>query len=61
MNHATLELQEYQCTRCGRSFYINGTDRGSLDLDFGCPYGCDDNGRHMQDIRTEVTGVRGVR
>ena len=42
-------------------FYVNAMDRRDLDLDFGCPYGCDDNGRHIQDLRTEVTGVQGVR
>jgi hypothetical protein len=31
--------------------------RSPLDLDFGCPYGCDDNGRHIRDIRTEIKGV----
>jgi DNA-directed RNA polymerase subunit RPC12/RpoP len=57
----TLNLEQYRCQRCGRLFYINARDRRDLDLDFGCPYGCADNGRHMQDIRTEVTGVQGVR
>jgi len=52
-----LELEQYQCRQCGRLFYINAMDRGSLDLDFGCPYGCDDNGRHVRDIRTQVKGV----
>ena len=56
----TLHLGQYRCLRCGRLFYINALDRTDLDLDFGCPYGCDDNGRHVQDIRTEVTDVRGV-
>ena len=57
MNQATLKLPEYQGTKCGRLFYINALDRRDLDLDFGCPYGCDDNGRHIGDIRTEVKGV----
>ena len=57
----TLNLEQYQCLRCGRLFYINAMDRSELDLDFGCPYGCDDNGRHIQDIQMEVTGVRGVK
>jgi hypothetical protein len=50
----TLNLEEYQCQGCRRSFYINGTNRSSLDLDFGCPYGCDDNGQHTGNIRAEV-------
>jgi hypothetical protein len=53
----TLNLEQYQCQRCGRFFYINALDRGSLDLDFGCPYGCDDNGKHTRDISTEIKEV----
>lgn len=55
-----MQLEQYQCRTCGRLFYINALDRDAYDLDFGCPYGCDDNGRHVQDIRAEVTDVRGV-
>jgi len=36
-----------QCRRCGGLFYINEMDRSSWDLDFGCPYGCDDNGKRQ--------------
>jgi len=53
----TLNLEQYQCQSCGRLFYINGLDRCAMDLDFGCPYGCDDNGRHICDIRTEIKDV----
>ena len=53
----TLHLEQYRCLHCGRLFYINALDRRELDLDFGCPYGCDDNGRHVGDIRAEVKGV----
>ena len=53
----TLNLEQYQCRGCGRFFYINAMDRSSLDLDFGCPYGCDDNGKHVRDIDTEVKHV----
>jgi hypothetical protein len=38
-------------------FYINEMDRSLLDLDFGCPYGCDDNGTHIRSISTEVKRV----
>ena len=48
----TLVLEQYQCRRCGRLFYINTMDRSSMDFDFGCPYGCDDSGRHVRDIKT---------
>ena len=53
----TMNLEQYRCLRCGQLFYVNATDRRELDLDFGCPYGCDDNGRHVRDIRTQVKGV----
>jgi len=53
----TLNLEQYRCQRCGRLFYINEMDRSDLDLDFGCPYGCDDNGRHIRDIKAQVKGV----
>jgi hypothetical protein len=56
----TLHLEQYRCLRCGRLFYIHAMDRRDLDLDFGCPYGCDDSGMHMQSIRTEVTGAQGM-
>ncbi len=56
----TLNLEQYQCRRCGRFFYINAMDRNSLDPDFGCPYGCDDNGEHTRNSGTEITDVRGV-
>jgi hypothetical protein len=56
----TLNLEQYQCGRCGRLFYINEMDRGGLDLDFGCPYGCDDNGKHVRDIQTRIIGVEEV-
>ena len=46
MNQITLD--EYRCRKCGRLFYINGAERSSLDLDFGCPYGCDDNGDRIR-------------
>jgi len=53
----TMNLEQYRCLQCGRLFYINAMDRRELDLDFGCPYGCDDNGKHIRDIRTQVKGV----
>ena len=53
----TLKLEQYQCRKCGRFFYINKMDKGSLDLDFGCPYGCDDNGGHVRDLLAKVEEV----
>jgi len=52
-----LDLEQYRCRRCGRLFYINRMDRSGLDLGFGCPFGCDDNGRHIRDLHAEVREV----
>jgi len=60
MVRTTLDLEQYQCRTCGRFFYINTMDRKPLDLDFGCPYGCDDNGRHVRDIETNITRVKDI-
>jgi len=35
-------------------------DKSSLDLDFGCPFSCDDNGRHVRDLKTEIKEVKVV-
>jgi len=56
----TLELEQYQCRKCGRFFYINTMDKSFFDMDFGCPYGCDDNGKHVRDIGTEIKKVTDV-
>ncbi len=37
-------VERYRCRACGRAFYVEVAERSPLDLDFGCPYGCDDNG-----------------
>jgi hypothetical protein len=56
----TLNLEQYQCRKCGRLFYMNPMDRSSSDLDFACPYGCDGYGEHVRDIKTEVEHVKDV-
>ena len=58
LSKSTLQLEEYRCRRCNRSFYIESGDRGSLEFDFGCPYGCDDDGRYIRSISTEAKHVR---
>jgi hypothetical protein len=55
-----LSLEQYQCRHCGRFFYINKSDRSGFDLGFGCPYGCDDNGRHVRTMQIEIREVREV-
>jgi hypothetical protein len=57
----TLVLEKYRCRKCGRNFYINKDDKEAWDLDFGCVFGCDDNGRHVRDIRIETKDARGER
>ena len=52
-----MKLEQYRCRSCKRLFYINPMDRSSLDLDFGCPYGCDDSGKHVRDISIEIQNV----
>jgi hypothetical protein len=49
-----LQLEEYRCRKCSRLFYINAAERSSLDIDFGCPYACDDNGERRRDVVAEV-------
>ena len=61
MVRTTLQLEQYQCKRCGRLFYINAMDRSAFDIEFGCPYGCDDEGRNMRSIRTNIDKVEDVR
>jgi len=53
MNQITLE--EYRCRKCGRLFYIDGMDRHPLNMDSGCPHGCDDGSERMRDIVAEIT------
>ena len=54
-------LEQYRCRQCGRDFYINKADKEAWDLDFGCVFGCDDNGRHIRDISIETKDVRDER
>ena len=60
MNHLVrqeLDLEQYQCRECRRFFYIFAMERSGLDFDFGCPYGCDDNGELTRVIYTKVVKV----
>ena len=49
-----INLEEYRCRKCGRLFYIDAVDRHPLNMDFGCPHGCDDGSERMRDIVTEI-------
>lgn len=57
MNSTMLNLEEYRCRKCNRVFYIDATQRHPLDLDFGCPYGCDDNGEPLADMSPGIEGA----
>ena len=46
----TVRIEEYQCSTCGRVFYIDPRERTALDIEFGCPYGCDDSGQVMGEL-----------
>ena len=52
-----LNLEQYQCQRCGRFFYINEMDKSDFDLEFGCPYGCDDAGKLTRIIKIKILKV----
>ena len=52
-----LLLEEYRCRRCDRLFYVVSGDRGSMELEFGCPYGCDDNGEHVCSLSSAIREV----
>jgi len=52
MNNVTLE--EYRCRKCSRVFYIDAKDGRPLNLDFGCPHGCDNGSERMRDIVAEI-------
>ena len=44
-NTRKARIEQYCCGMCGRVFYIDPRERTWLDIEFGCPYGCDDSGQ----------------
>ncbi len=56
-SNSELSIEQYQCTQCHRYFYIAKNDISCFDFGFGCPYGCDDNGKHTRTILAEVKKV----
>jgi|GEM_PF-2166281 len=62
LNHlvrTTLELEQYQCGICKRFWYINIDDiEDEKCLDFGCPWGCDDAGKRLRNMITEISEVK---
>lgn len=49
-SNTNMKLREYQCQSCYRFFYINPLEKSNWDMDFGCPYGCDDAGMLVREI-----------
>lgn len=62
----TLELEQYECERCGRFFYINKIGTINNSPPYICPYGCTDStgdnfeGMHTKTLRTEVKEVTAI-
>lgn len=54
LTRTTLELLQFECLTCGRLFYINRLDKNSVNASFGCPFGCDDDGKFKRVICTQV-------
>jgi len=44
MKEVKMLIKHYKCGTCKRHFCIPWGERTSFDVDFGCPYGCDDAG-----------------
>ena len=40
-------LYEYACDTCHSVWYMQEKINSPLDIDFGCPHGCDDAGRYV--------------
>ena len=50
-------LRELQCRICKRKFYVTPDveDIEDIeDIEFGCPHGCDDNGKAIRKIETVI-------
>ncbi len=54
-NGKQAKLEQYQCERCGRFFYIDVNDKSDLDFgEYHCPYGCNEGTNHVRDIAVLV-------
>ena len=52
-----IDLEQYQCDKCERFFYINKMDKSAFDIEFGCPFGCDDAGILTRTLHAEIKEV----
>tara|TARA_Y100000310_G_scaffold247602_1_gene253243 strand:- start:18754 stop:18972 length:219 start_codon:yes stop_codon:yes gene_type:complete len=37
----------YRCRVCERVWYVEEREITAFDVDYGCPFGCDDNGKRL--------------
>lgn len=52
-----VELEQYQCDKCGRMFYIDTNDKSDLDFNkYHCPY-CKDETTHTRTILLNVEEI----
>ncbi len=54
-------LIQYECETCGRYFYVKEGDKSELDIEFGCPFGCDDAGKPVRNIIFETKSITDLR
>ncbi len=54
-------LIQYECETCGRYFYVKEGDKSELDIEFGCPFGCDDAGKPVRKIIFETKSITDLR
>jgi hypothetical protein len=54
-------LIQYECETCGRYFYVKEGDKSELDIEFGCPFGCDDAGKPARKIIFETKSITDLR
>ncbi len=55
-----LELEQYQCPKCGRSVFINKTDAEAMKKENflpDCPFECWSATQHVNTLRTEVKKI----
>lgn len=53
----TLNLEQWQCQKCGFFWYANDLPQIEKSVDWGCPQGCDDAGEHVRTFKAEIQHV----
>ncbi|WAM22646.1 MAG: hypothetical protein OI715_00705 (plasmid) [Candidatus Methanoperedens sp.] len=54
-------LIQIECETCGRYFYVKEGDKSNLDIEFGCPFGCDCAGKPVRKIIFETKSITDLR